>query len=57
MFVQPRYAKLLSSNTVRQVIGEPPASSSPVPSDKIKGEGEPVHLADGEKLSDLRKEK
>ncbi|THU93997.1 Thioesterase/thiol ester dehydrase-isomerase [Dendrothele bispora CBS 962.96] len=57
MFVQPRYAKLLMNNTVRQAIGEPPASSSPVPSDKIKGEGEPLHLADGEKLSDLRKEK
>jgi len=45
MFVQPRYAKLLNTAAIRQVMGEPP-----------KGDA-PVHLADGENLNALSKEK
>lgn len=37
-FVQPRYAKLLNSQHLRQAMGEPPKSD------------QPVHLADGEKI-------
>lgn len=45
MFVQPKYAKLLNTAAIRQVMGEPP-----------KGDA-PVHLADGENLNALTKEK
>lgn len=39
IFVQPRYAKLLNTQQLRQAMGEPPKSN------------DPVHLADGEKLN------
>ncbi|KIK59046.1 hypothetical protein GYMLUDRAFT_44788 [Collybiopsis luxurians FD-317 M1] len=45
MFVQPKYAKLLNSAALRQVMGEAPK------------EGAPVHLADGQDLKALSKEK
>ncbi|KAF5360170.1 hypothetical protein D9758_011351 [Tetrapyrgos nigripes] len=54
MFVQPRYAKLLNSTSIQQAIGEPP--SSPTASSNST-KPEPLHLADGEKLDNLRKEK
>ncbi|KAF9457363.1 mitochondrial protein [Collybia nuda] len=38
LFVQPRYAKLLNTGLIKQAMGEPPNSDTP------------VHLADGEKL-------
>ncbi|KAH7880034.1 HotDog domain-containing protein, partial [Lentinula edodes] len=39
MFVQPKYAKLLNTAAMRQVMGEPP-----------KDDHEPVHLADGQDM-------
>ncbi|KAF9060703.1 HotDog domain-containing protein [Rhodocollybia butyracea] len=46
MFVQPKYAKLLNTAGLRQIMGEPP-----------KDDPTPVHLADGENLKALSKEK
>ncbi|KAE9389350.1 Thioesterase/thiol ester dehydrase-isomerase, partial [Gymnopus androsaceus JB14] len=40
MFVQPKYAKLLNTAAIRQVMGEPPKEDP----------SSPVHLADGENL-------
>ncbi|KAJ3835231.1 mitochondrial protein [Lentinula raphanica] len=46
MFVQPKYAKLLNTAVMRQVMGEPP-----------KSDHEPVLLADGQDMKALRREK
>ncbi|KAJ3996602.1 HotDog domain-containing protein [Lentinula boryana] len=46
MFVQPKYAKLLNTAVMRQVMGEPP-----------KDDHEPVLLADGQDMKALRREK
>ncbi|KAJ3923200.1 HotDog domain-containing protein [Lentinula edodes] len=46
MFVQPKYAKLLNTAAMRQVMGEP-----------LKDDHEPVHLADGQDMKALRREK
>ncbi|PPQ64053.1 hypothetical protein CVT24_008866 [Panaeolus cyanescens] len=47
MFVQPRYAKLLHSDQLRKLMGEPPAV--------VKGHEEPVLLADGQDLNPKHK--
>ncbi|KAF9042281.1 HotDog domain-containing protein [Panaeolus papilionaceus] len=47
MFVQPRYAKLLQSEQLRKLMGEPPAVT--------QGHEEPVLLADGQDLNPSHK--
>lgn len=47
MFVQPRYAKVLQSEQLRKLMGEPPAVT--------QGHEEPVLLADGQDLNPSHK--